>query len=90
MGRPLTPAPLLEGPFTVSEARAHGLTKDHLESRAWHRLSRGVYCHAPHAGDPRLLLAAIANTAYHPAPPSRGKPPPTSTALTTSFPRESR
>lgn len=67
MGRPLIPAILLKGPFSFQDALATGLTKDHLKSRAWHRLSRGVYCHAAQAGDPRLLLAAIAQ---HRLPPS--------------------
>lgn len=37
------PEELKNQPFTVAQARAYGLTRDHLRGTAWRRISRGGY-----------------------------------------------
>ena len=56
---PRIPPELRRGPFTVAEARAAGLTRNHLESAAWRRLRHGVYVWAGLPDDPLQLLAGL-------------------------------
>src|SRR5258707_12326194 len=44
--RPLVPAELTRGPFTVAEARRAGLARWNLEGASWRRLAPGVYAGA--------------------------------------------
>ncbi len=41
--RPRVPDALKTGPFTLADARRHGLDRWHLEGASWQRLARGAY-----------------------------------------------
>jgi very-short-patch-repair endonuclease len=56
--RPLVPAQLTRGPFTLDEARCAGLKRWHLEGASWSRLASGTYIWAGHAKAPEVMLAA--------------------------------
>jgi very-short-patch-repair endonuclease len=56
--RPLVPAQLTQGPFTLDEARCAGLKRWHLEGASWSRLASGTYIWAGHAKAPEVMLAA--------------------------------
>ena len=57
---PWVPLDLKAAPFTLAEARSHGLTLESLKSKAWKRLATELYCWRGHREDPWLLLAAWA------------------------------
>jgi very-short-patch-repair endonuclease len=52
------PVALTTGPFTLEEARRHGLTKDHLLGASWRRLGGGFYALRAIAHNPEVVLAA--------------------------------
>jgi very-short-patch-repair endonuclease len=54
----LIPVALTTGPFSLEEARRHGLTKDHLLGASWRRLGGGFYALRAIADDPDVVLAA--------------------------------
>jgi len=54
----LVPAVLRNGPFTLAEARAAGLTQECLRSKSWRRLGQGLYCWRAWDEEPWQLLAA--------------------------------
>ena len=56
---PLIPVALTTGPFSLEDARRHGLTKDHLLSASWQRLGGGFYALRAIADDPNVALAAL-------------------------------
>jgi hypothetical protein len=58
--RPIIPAELTSGPFTLEEARLAGLSPRQLEGRSWQRVERGMYMWAKLTPSPLLQLAAIA------------------------------
>jgi very-short-patch-repair endonuclease len=53
------PDELAEGPFTIAQARAAGLTSDHLRGPAWRRIWHGVYARSSLPDTPELTLAAV-------------------------------
>ncbi len=55
---PDIPPELTNGPFTLEEARAVGLTLSALRGKAWRRLSSELYCVAELRENPWLLLSA--------------------------------
>jgi hypothetical protein len=57
--RPVVPAELTSGPFTLADARRAGLTRRQLQGRSWRRVGPGVYLWAGLTEHPTLLLAAI-------------------------------
>lgn len=57
--RPIIPAELKHGPFTVAEALQTGLTRKQLRGRSWRRLSTGLYAWARIACVPAVILAAV-------------------------------
>lgn len=57
--RPLIPYALRLGPFTLSEARAAGLSATALRGKSWTRLDRGIYCWSQILVDPLRLLTAL-------------------------------
>jgi hypothetical protein len=57
---PLVPPELLDGPFTVAQAAAHGVTRRMLESTpVWRRLLTGVYVHRSVPDEPELRRGAL-------------------------------
>jgi hypothetical protein len=54
----MIPVALTTGPFSVREARRHGLTKDHLLGASWRRLGGGFYALSAIADEPGVVLAA--------------------------------
>lgn len=56
--RPRIPPQLTLRPFTLSEARAAGISRRTLEGKTWKRLGRGLYCWAGLPLEPWALLAA--------------------------------
>lgn len=56
--RPFAPEQLRRGAFTIEQARAAGLTRFHLESREWRRLTTGVYAWAGLPDGPLLEISA--------------------------------
>ena len=54
----MIPVALTTGPFTLEEARRHGLTKDHLLGASWRRLGGGLYALRAIADDPDVVLTA--------------------------------
>lgn len=52
------PDELRAGPFTVADARCHGLTWSRLQTESWRRLSRGQYAWTPIPYDVELKLRA--------------------------------
>ena len=57
--RPLVPAELTHGPFTVAEARRAGLARWNLEGVSWRRLAPGIYAWAGVPVTPALKLEAF-------------------------------
>jgi hypothetical protein len=55
---PVIPAALTTAPFSLEDARRHGLTKDHLLGLSWQPLGGGFYALRAIAHDPSVLLAA--------------------------------
>jgi hypothetical protein len=55
---PYVPRELKNGPFTLEEARAAGLTLSALKGKAWRRLGAELYCLSELTEDHRLLLSA--------------------------------
>src|SRR5712691_6696513 len=55
---PRVPRQLKAAPFTLAEARRHGLTLESLKSKAWKRLGSELYCWSGGQEDPWRLLAA--------------------------------
>ena len=55
--RPRIPRQLQNGPFTVAEARAAGVSPRSLSGRSWRRIERGIYCWSAMAPDAFRLLA---------------------------------
>jgi hypothetical protein len=56
--RPLVPATLASGPFTVADARAAGLARWHLEGASWKRIGPATYQRADLFASPDAVLAA--------------------------------
>jgi Protein of unknown function (DUF559) len=56
--RPVVPAELTRGPFTVAEANRAGLARWNLEGASWRRLAPGVYAWAGLSVTPALKLEA--------------------------------
>lgn len=56
------PASLCHGPFSLAEARAAGLTPDHLRGSSWRRIVRGWYRWEGSSAGERIRLAAIASS----------------------------
>jgi very-short-patch-repair endonuclease len=54
------PRQLKAAPFTLAEARRHGLTLESLKGKAWKRLGSELYCWRGGQEDPWRLLAAWA------------------------------
>jgi len=54
------PRDLRAAPFTLADARKHGLTLESLKSKAWKRLGTELYCSNLCQVDPQLLLVAWA------------------------------
>lgn len=52
------PAPLTQGPFTLSEARKHGLDRWHLKGTSWKSLGHGTFTLANARDTPLVRLAA--------------------------------
>jgi very-short-patch-repair endonuclease len=61
------PVALTRGPFSLEEARRHGLTKDHLLGASWQRLGGGFYALRAIAHDPDVVLAATSRRLPMPA-----------------------
>src|SRR5438105_1041208 len=60
MGRkPLVPSQLLDGPFTVSDAREMGVERSRLRGASWTRLGRSTYVSSHLAADPSQRLIAV-------------------------------
>jgi Protein of unknown function (DUF559) len=59
MTRPVVPAELTSGPFSVVEATLAGLSRKQLRGAAWRRLGGGLYAWAGLADGPSLTLAAV-------------------------------
>ena len=59
MTRPVVPAELTSGPFSVVEATRAGLSRKQLRGAAWRRLGGGLYAWAGLADSPALTLAAL-------------------------------
>ena len=57
--RPVVPAELTRGPFTIVEARQAGLTRRQLQGTSWRRISSSLYVWVALRDDPALLLAAL-------------------------------
>src|SRR4051812_22008873 len=53
-------------PFTTNEARAHGVSKDALQSSPWRRVFRDVWCHVdlPDSREMRLAAARLVLPAH--------------------------
>ena len=58
-GPMFVPAELTQRPFTLPEARLHGLTEDKLRGASWRRLYRGVYAWHAIADEPLVRLRAV-------------------------------
>ena len=58
---PHVPAALTKRPFSLEEARRHGLTLSSLRGKAWRRLGAELYCWQGLRQDPWLHLSAL----YH-------------------------
>ena len=56
---PVIPAALTKKPFSLEEARRHGLTPSSLRGRAWRRLGAELYCWQGLRQDPWLHLSAL-------------------------------
>src|SRR2546423_1951737 len=56
---PVVPIELTQGPFTVDEARRHGLTRWHLKGASWRRIARGTYTWVGLPPGPAVALSAI-------------------------------
>jgi hypothetical protein len=56
---PHVPAGLTGAPFTAADAARHGLTRDHLRSRAWRRVYRDVFAHVDLEDTPAFRVAAV-------------------------------
>lgn len=56
--RPVVPAELTRGPFTVIEAERAGLSRKQLQGASWRRLAVGLYAWVGLAESPALALAA--------------------------------
>jgi len=54
----MIPVALTTGPFTLEEARRHGLTKDHLLGASWRRLGGGLSALRAIADDPDVVHTA--------------------------------
>lgn len=59
---PRVPKELKNAPFTLAEARRHGLTPSALRGKAWKRIGAELYCWRDLQQDPWALLAAWART----------------------------
>lgn len=57
--RPVVPAELTHGPFTVADAERVGLTWKRLQGASWRRLGGGLYAWAELGEGPGLVLAAV-------------------------------
>ena len=57
--RPVIPAALTGGPFTLQEALAAGLSGSALRSSAWRRVARGLYVHSSVPDDPVVILGGV-------------------------------
>jgi hypothetical protein len=57
--RPVVPAALMSGPFTVAEAARVGVSWDQLQGATWTRVSTGFYVLSSLATDPTSLLVAV-------------------------------
>jgi hypothetical protein len=55
---PRIPPELTKGPFTVDEARRHGVSRAQLLGASWRRLGGGYYAFHAIAHDPDVVLAA--------------------------------
>jgi len=55
---PRIPAELRNRPFSLEEARRHGLTKHHLEGESWRRIATGFYAWRDIASSPMVVLTA--------------------------------
>jgi len=55
---PRIPPELTKGPFTLEEARSHGLSREQLLGASWRRLGRGVYVWRDIAEAPMTRLIA--------------------------------
>jgi len=56
---PFIPAALTKKPFSLEEARRHGLTPSSLRGRVWRRLGAELYCWQGLRHDPWLHLSAL-------------------------------
>jgi very-short-patch-repair endonuclease len=57
MGRTsFVPSQLLNGPFTLEEARRAGISRSALRSKSWRRLANGLYCARDGQDDPLEIL----------------------------------
>lgn len=57
--RPVVPAELKNGPFTLDEALAAGLTRRQLQGSTWRRIGTGVYVWAGLPETPSMILRAV-------------------------------
>ena len=58
---PRVPVELTMGPFSLEEARRHGLTRYHLRAATWQSLGGGFYAVREIADQPLVRLAAVAH-----------------------------
>ncbi len=56
--RPRIPPQLTNGPFSLEQARAAGLTHSSLKGRAWRRLGTGLYCWVGVRDNPWMMLTS--------------------------------
>src|SRR5260370_38450424 len=56
---PRIPNALTKKPFSLEEARQHGLTLSSLRGKVWRRLGSELYCWQGLRHDPWLLLSAL-------------------------------
>ena len=56
---PRVPVELTKRPFSLEEARRHGLTKHHLVGASWRRVGPGFYAWHEIANDPTVVLTAV-------------------------------
>src|SRR5437879_12560885 len=66
---PRIPAELRNRPFSLEEARRHGLTKHHLDGESWRRIATGFYARRDIASSPMVVLTQaellLVGTARH-------------------------
>jgi hypothetical protein len=58
--RPIVPAQLTRGPFTLADAARCGISRDQLTGKTWRRVGPALYCWVGWAVDSLAILRAVA------------------------------